>query len=83
MDKLNLALKPVYIIWMRFVFVLGWISARLLLLVVFYLVFTPTALIIRLFGKDLLDMKIDKNRPSYWHKKESKAFSRPDYERQF
>jgi len=76
-------LKPVYILWMKLAFILGWINTRLILIIAFYLVLTPMSIIIRLLGKDLLDRKINKNMGSYWHNKEVKAFNPLDYERQF
>ncbi len=59
-------LKPIYKFWMGLAAVLGWFVSRLLLSLVFYLVVTPMGLVIRLFGKDLLDKKMD-HRSSYWH----------------
>ena len=76
-------LKPVYICWMSLAFVLGWINTRLILCVMFYLVFTPIGLIMRVFRIDLLDRKIEKNKESYWKDKEKKEFSPLDYQRQF
>ncbi len=76
-------LKPVYILWMRLAFILSWINTRLILIIVFYLIFTPISISIRLFGIDLLDRKIDKNRNSYWRRKESQASNSLNYERQF
>ncbi len=78
-----LLLKPLYIAWMKLAFVLGWINTRLVLFIIFYFVFTPIGLIMRLFGSDLLDRKIDKTAQSYWRKRENKAFVVQDYERQF
>lgn len=76
-------LKPIYILWMRLAFILGWINTRLILFILFYLVFTPIGLVMRLFRIDLLDRKIDKNKESYWRKKERSGFSPLNYERQF
>jgi len=76
-------LKPIYILWMRLAFILGWINTRLILSILFYLVFTPIGLVMRLFRVDLLDRKIDKNKESYWRKKEKSGFSLLNYERQF
>ncbi|MCM8795353.1 MAG: SxtJ family membrane protein [Candidatus Omnitrophica bacterium] len=73
-------LKPIYIFWMRLASVLGWINTRLILFIIFYLVFTPIGLGIRLFGIDLLDRKIDKRKDSYWIKKDKKSSG---YEKQF
>ena len=76
-------LKPVYIFWMKLAFVLGWINTRLILIIIFYVLFTPVGLIMRLFRADLLDRKIDRNRDSYWKKREKKVFNPTDYERLF
>ncbi len=76
-------LKPIYIVWMKLAFVLAWINTRLILFIVFYLVFTPIGLAIKLFRVDLLDRKIDRGQESYWKKKEKSPFSPLNYERQF
>jgi hypothetical protein len=76
-------LRPVYIGWMKFAFVLGWINTRILLGLMFFLVFTPIGLILRLTGKDLLDQKIDRSAKSYWVKRERKEFDPKQYERLF
>jgi len=74
-------LKPVYIIWMRFASVLGWVNTRVILIVLFYLVFTPLGLLMRLFKIDLLERK--DNPATYWKKKEKTGCARLDYERRF
>jgi len=76
-------LKPIYIFWMRLAFVLGWINTRLILFILFYLFFAPVGLVMRLFKVDLLDRKIEKNKDSYWRKKEKMEFNPSNYERQF
>ena len=38
--------------------------------VVFFLVVTPTGLIMRIMGKDLLKRKYDKTKQSYWIKRD-------------
>lgn len=78
-----LILKPIYIAWMRFAFVLGWINTRLILAVMFYLVFTPAGIILRLLRKDLLDRRIEKGNQSYWKKKETPVINPLQYEKQF
>jgi hypothetical protein len=76
-------LKPVYILWMRLALVLSWANTRLILLLMFYLIFTPIGLALRLIGKDLLGRRIEKGMASYWAKKEKAVFRKEDYERQF
>ena len=59
------ALQPVYIIWMKFGLVMNWINTRLILGILFYLMFLPIGLVMRLFGKDPMQRKLDKNLASY------------------
>ncbi len=80
---LPLALKPFYMAWMKLAFILSWINTRLILVIIFYLLFTPLGILMRLFGKDLLEKRIDRNKDSYWRKREVKAFQQTDYEHQF
>lgn len=76
-------LRPFYVLWMRFALVLGWINTRLILGVLFYLVFTPIAIVLRLLRTDLLDVRIEKQRESYWKKKEKVENRLERYDRQF
>jgi len=78
-----IVLKPLYIAWMKFAFILGWINTRLILIVLFFLVITPIGLLLKLLGKDLLDRKIDKKSPSYWWIEDRREFNPQDYEKQF
>lgn len=77
--KIFKPLKPVYDLWMKFAAVLAWVNTRIILIVMFYLVFTPIGLIMRIFGMDVLGLKIERNKESYWLKKDKKT----SYERQF
>jgi len=76
-------LKPIHIGWMTLAIFLAWLSSGLLLTVYFYIVIMPIGLLMRLFGKDLLDMKTDSDAKSYWIKREQKPFNKRDYERLF
>jgi len=60
------ALKPLYRVWMALALVLGFVMTRVLLTLVFYLAVTPTGLLLRLFGKDLMYRKPDPDAASYW-----------------
>jgi len=66
------ALSPFYQTWMRFGVVMNIIMSRLILGSVFLLTVIPTGLILRLRGKDILNLKIDKKSSSYRVKSESK-----------
>lgn len=75
-------LKAFYKSWMKFAHALGWVNTRIILTVVYLLVFTPVALIFKVIGKDPMERKIEKGN-SYWVKREQKEFRQEDYRRQF
>jgi len=58
---------PIYVIIHTISKIIGWINTKILLSIVFFAIFTPIGLVLRLFNKDLLDKKIDKNARSYWN----------------
>ena len=76
-------LLPLQKLWMIFSILLGFIMTRVILSVLFYLVFTPMNIIAGLFGKRFLDLRIKKEEASYWNKREIKPYSKIDSERQF
>ena len=64
-------LNPLYKGWIAFGHVLGWINARIILGIVFFVVVMPIGLVMRLFGKDFLGMRPNRNG-SYWLKRGQK-----------
>ncbi|MHA2218954.1 MAG: SxtJ family membrane protein [Candidatus Hodarchaeales archaeon] len=76
-------LKPLQKAWMTLAVVLGWFMTRLILSVLFYLVFTSIGLIAKLLGKRFLDIKLNGEEKSYWICRETKPFVKKNYERQF
>tara|TARA_X000000368_G_C22459627_1_gene462723 strand:- start:36 stop:419 length:384 start_codon:yes stop_codon:yes gene_type:complete len=61
-------LTPLNKVWMKFGLILGKIVSPLVMGVIFFFVVTPTGIIMRLFGKDLLNLKKN-NKNTYWLKK--------------
>jgi len=53
-------------LWFRFGLFLGAIVAPIVMALLYLAMVTPTGLIMRLLGKDLLNQKIDKEASSYW-----------------
>jgi len=76
-------LKPLQKAWMALAVTLGFVMTRLILSLLFFLIFTPMRFIGRLGGHRFLDLKIDKNASSYWHYREPKETAREDLEKQF
>ena len=61
-------LTPLNKIWFKFGLFLGKIVSPIVMGVVFFFVVTPIGLLMRIFKKDLLNLKYN-NRNSYWIKK--------------
>jgi len=57
-------LRPVYKVWMRFAEALGWVNTRIILSVMFYLIFFPVGMIMRLFN-DPMHRKFDASADTY------------------
>jgi len=78
-----LVIKPLYRIMTIVGHKIGWVNQRLILGILFYLLFTPIAIVFKLIGKDPLERKIEVETNSYWiPRKESKREKRT-YEQQF
>ena len=61
-------LTPFNKLWFEFGILLGKIVSPLVMGIIFFLVVTPIGLTMRLFGKDVLNLKYNKNK-SYWIEK--------------
>lgn len=75
-------LKAIYKGWMKFAHVLGWVNTRIILTLVYFLIFTPLATIFRLIGKDPMERQLEEGN-SYWIKRETRVVRQDDYRRQF
>ena len=58
-------LNPLNKIWFKFGILLGGIMSPIVMGLVFFIVVTPTSLIMRMLGKNLLGLKKE-NKKSYW-----------------
>jgi len=77
------ALAVPNLIWARFGLLLNKIVSPLILGLVFFLVFVPTGYAMRLAGKDLLNLKLDKTKKSYWIERTPAGPSRESMTNQF
>ena len=64
-------LTPLNKIWMKFGILLGKIVSPIVMGIVFFFVVTPTGIIMRILGKNLLNLKKN-NQNTYWIKKDNK-----------
>jgi hypothetical protein len=58
------SLGLVYKVWMRFAEALGWVNTRIILTVMFYLIFFPVGMIMRIFS-DPMRRKFDDSADTY------------------
>ena len=63
-------LKPLNILWFKFGKLLGFIIAPIVMGIVFFVVITPTGLIMKIIGKDLLNKRYNNKSKSYWINRE-------------
>ena len=76
-------LKPFYVSWMLLAHMLSWVNTRIILGVIFYLIFTPIALVMRIVQRDGLQKKINKSASSYWTQRTAPKNIKEHFERQF
>ena len=58
--------RALYLGWMHAVFPIGWVVSHLLMALIFYLVFTPIGLTMRLFRRDPMLRRFEPKTGSYW-----------------
>jgi hypothetical protein len=80
---LPLRLRSVHKVWMTLALAMGWFMTRVILTILFFVVFTSIGVVARLLGKRFLDLGTDRSPDSYWIRREPKEFIKSDYERQF
>jgi hypothetical protein len=76
-------LAPANRLWMKFGELLHSIVSPLALGIVFYATLLPTGLLLRLFGKDPLRLRLDPTAESYWIKREPPGPSAESLNNQF
>lgn len=75
------ALLPLNKLWMRFALLLGMIISPIVLGIIFFGLVTPYALVMKMFGRDELRLKIKKNQ-KHW-KDRSQSMPQVDFTQQF
>lgn len=75
-------LTPLRAAWMKLASVLGFINQRILLTILFGLLITPIALLLRLLGKQPIQWHVE-GADSYWRTRRADEFTASRMERQF
>lgn len=67
-------LSPLNKLWFKFGILLGKIVSPLVMGIIFFFVVTPIGLLMKLFKKDVLNLKFDSKKNTYWiDKNETKS----------
>ena len=74
------AIAPIFIGWMIVTFPIRWTVSKVVLALLFYLVFTPLALLFRVIGRDALNRHSQPDTNSYWTNKQMPADVRRYFE---
>ena len=75
-------LTPLNKLWMKFGLLLGMIVSPLVMGIIFFTLFMPISLIMRLFGRDELRLKM-KPRDSHWKRRQHDESGENSFKHQF
>ncbi len=76
-------LRPLNVAWFRLGSLMGAVMTPVVMAVLYVTTFLPTGLVLRLLGRDLLGLKHEPNRPSYWIAREKLGPEQSTMRRQF
>lgn len=76
-------LKPIYRIWMKGAFWIGHVISSLILIILFFGVFSVVGILLRILRKDLLNRKIEPEQSTYWIERKSDTRGNERYQHQF
>ena len=77
------ALKFGFHAWMKIAHLIGRVVTTAILSVVFFFIFTPVGLLLRLLGKDHLQRDFSRRAKTYWEKRNQEVFLKQRYHQQF
>jgi ABC-type polysaccharide/polyol phosphate export permease len=76
-------LAPVYRVWMKFGEVVGNFNFKLILGLMYFVVFTPMRILAGFFRPDPLTRKMEPEKKTYWHDCEPRSSDPKRFEKQF
>jgi len=66
-------IRWLFVGWMILAFPIGWTVSQLVLIIIYYGIFSPIGILFRILGRDPLDRTIDRSAESYWQPKTQPA----------
>jgi hypothetical protein len=64
-----------YNIWIKVGEFIGGIVSKIIMFILYFGLFTPISIFLKILGKDLLNKKVNKSEKSYWIKRETQPQS--------
>ena len=61
----------IFQLWVKFGNFIGHINSKIIIFILFFFIFTPIGILLKIFRKDLLKKKLDKNKVSYFEKRQT------------
>lgn len=77
------SLKPGYQGWMKIAHLIGGVVTAGILSLVFFLIFTPIGIFLKLTGRDHLQRNYLKGAVTYWEKRDQTVLNKERYHQQF
>ena len=71
-------LKPLNLIWFKFGLFLGKFIAPIIMGIVYFMVVFPTFLLLKMFKRNYLNIKYERNKSSYWINVKDKSTTMKD-----
>jgi hypothetical protein len=68
-------------VWMKLAEMISWVMTRVILSVFFYLLLTPMAVVMRLFGRRPLDVAFKDGKETYWKEKPEGEYTLDRYQK--
>lgn len=76
-------IKPIYVIFSKIGHMIGWVNTRIILTLIYFGFITPIALMMKIFGRDSFNRKINKSEMSYWVKHVTAKATKEKLEKQY
>jgi len=72
-------LTPLNKVWIKLGHILGKFISPIFLALIYFIILTPIGILLKIFNKDILDLKLDKKLNSYWKTRDFKILFKKQY----
>ena len=76
-------LRPMFVVWSAIAVRLSWVMSRLVLVLIFFGMFTFVSLVQKIIGRDILDRKFPDEKDTYWIDRSKDEYNPKHFERLF